>query len=139
MIWLLIFILSVIVFLVTDGRHFKKLYLPGLTLSLLGLGTEFVGQTLGYWRTEKEIIEIARAPFFLIGAYFFCGMLIARFNPRRIAYRLLFLAILVVSSSALEQVLVRLGYVRWVNMHILACLLLHTVVLSIVMLVAQRK
>ena len=139
MIWVLIFILSVTVFLVTNGWHFKKLYLPGLTLSLLGLGTEFAGQTLGYWQTEKEIIEIARAPLFLIGAYFFCGMLIARFNPRRIVYRLLFLAVLVVSSSALEHVLIGLGYVRWVNMHILACLLLHTVVLSIVMLVAQRK
>ena len=139
MIWLLIFILSVIVFLVTGGRHFRSLYLPGVTLSLLGLMTEFVGQTLGYWRTEKEIIEIARAPLFLIGAYFFCGMLIARFNPRRLLHRLLLLLILVLSSSALEQVLVRLGYVRWVNMHILACLLLHTAVLSIVMLVAQRK
>jgi hypothetical protein len=139
MIWLLIFILSVIVFLVTNRRHFKRLYLSGLTLSLLGLGTEFAGQTLGYWRTEKEIIEMARAPFFLIGAYFFCGMLIARFNPRRIVHKLLFLAILVVSSSALEQMLIRLGYVRWVNMHILACLLVHTAVLSIVMLVAQRK
>jgi len=126
-------------FLVTNGQDFKKLYIPGLALSLLGLGVEFAGQTLGYWQTEREIVEIARAPFFLIAGYFFCGMLIARFNPRRIVHRLLFLGILVVSTGALEQVLIRLGYIQWVNMHILACLLIHTVVLSVVMLVAQQR
>jgi hypothetical protein len=79
-----------------------------------------------------------RAPFFLIGAYFFCGMLIAKFNPRHIIYRLIFLFTLVLLSSAFEQILIKLGYVEWSsNMHILICLTLHTIIIGIVIVVSS--